>query len=268
MGTERGEPRTGRARGLPAGSARAGGRPGGDAGGLPRPRKLHTETAGSRSTPGSFVSRSQSTAPGLVNPLTTRPLPPDPRGARSCGGDSESVPCPALGAAPPRGTRTPWRGSLRTRRPPYPRRPLRARLRLFTYRDALRAARRAPGDAEPSRQRPLGRPDPPSGFRCRHFRRAVQPQRAGVRGGSETNSARGSSGARWRRRWAGGGGSGGVSTCSARPVETVGGRPPRGEEQRLRGPTCWAGLENGEWRGQNGRCLRFHPASPSFSSHT
>lgn len=35
----------------------------------------------------------------------------------------------------------------------------------------------------------------------------------------------------------GGGAGGGVSTCSSRPVGTVGGRRPRGEERRLRGPT-------------------------------
>lgn len=62
-------------------------------------------------------------------------------------------------------------------------------------------------------------PGPALRLPSRHFRQGVWPRRAGARGGSETNSAPGSCGRRWRLRWAGGRG---VSTCSLQPVETVG----------------------------------------------
>lgn len=87
----------------------------------------------SRSTAGAFVSLSQSPAPRLVSSRRTRQLSADPRGAPRCGGDGGSMPCPALGrpaASPGRphraGPARPREAGLRARRPPYPRRPLRA----------------------------------------------------------------------------------------------------------------------------------------------
>lgn len=243
MGRERGEPRTGRDRGPHAGSARAAGGQAGTRVRFPGRGSCRRRRPRSRSTTGLLCPGARARRRGWLTPSPPTALPRPSRrpelrrrrrvharpGSRAPG--LLSGPLHRAGPAPlarpasgPGAHLTPGGRSV-------------PRLHLFTYRDALRAAGRAPGDAEPSRQRPLGRPDPPSGFRCRHFRPAVQPHRAGVRGGSETNSARGSSGARWRRRWAGGGDGGGDCTCSPRPVETVGGRPPRGEEQRLGGPT-------------------------------
>lgn len=132
-GTERGEPRTGRGRGPHAGSARAGGRPGGDTGAAPRPRKLQTEPAPLQGHDRLFCAPEPERGAGagyLPHPPTALPRPsrcPELRrrrrvhalpGSRAPG----LLPGPLHRAGPAR----PREAGLRPRRPPYPGRPLRA----------------------------------------------------------------------------------------------------------------------------------------------
>lgn len=181
-------------------------------------------------------------------PHDSTALSTDPRGGPGCGGDSGPMPGPALGrpaSSPGRSHRAgpacPREAGLGTLWPPYPRRSLLAPPpSLHSPRSPQRRSRSSPGRGTipTPPPRPAG---PAPDFRWRHFRRGERLRRAGVRGGSQTNSARGSSGVRRWLRWTGGGGAG-FLTCSPRPVETVGGRRPGGEERRPRGPTWEAEL--------------------------
>lgn len=174
----------GRGRRAPAGGGREGSRrPAGARAGLgarESARGPRSSVSPSRSAVAGSPARPRSSPRPLAAPgARRRPRVPAPPG-RSHG----------AGRARPRSPGRPARW------PPYPRPRL-----LLTHRAGLSAACRDPDAAEPSRRRPLGPPDPPTGFRWRHFRRGVWLRCAGARGGSETNSARGSSAPRWRRRW-------------------------------------------------------------------
>lgn len=153
-------------------------------------------------------------------------LPRDPSAARGRGRLRAR---PALRASPtaPRWASAPSRG-----RPPAPRPP------TLRDRSLPRQPRNHPDNAPSTgriRLRLPGASLPPG----------VWPRRAGARGGPEASSVPGRSGGRRLQRWTGGG----VSTCSLRRVETVGGRWLRGEGRRPRGPTREAGAqERAVWR--------------------
>ena len=124
------------------------------------------------------------------------------------------------------GPASPREAGLPTRRPPYPRRPLPAPpppLHLRPPPSAQLAGQRrqrnhpdnAPSAAGPALRLPV------ASLPLRGCGRGAQAREV-----SEANSVRGSSSGRWQLCWAGGGGD---STCSPRPVETVGGRWLRGK---------------------------------------
>lgn len=141
------------------------------------------------------------------------------RRQRDAPGGCRSLPCPALPGPALRAPSPGFRAvsiALRPARsreaglpvrqpPPYPQRPLPAPSPLLHLQpppppSALltRLSRQRNHRDNTAPPTALGRRHPPSGFRLRHFRQEVWSRRAGARGASEANSARGSPGGRCR----------------------------------------------------------------------
>lgn len=209
--------------------------------GAPRRSALPATTGRQTGTRNAPRGRSGGTGGAGPEPLGSSELPRDPRSARERRRRRLRA-----GAAPtaPRWAPTPSRG-----RPPGP---------AATYpRPAPPAPLHLPPPPPPSAplagpRGPRNHPDNPplaGGIRLRLPGTSLPPGawslRAGARGGPEAGSAPGRSGGRRLRRRAGGC----VSTCSPRPVETVGGLGLRGEGRRPRGPAQEAGAQTVSWGG-------------------
>ena len=133
---------------------------------------------------------------------------------RAAAGPCPALPGPALRAPSPgfravsialRPARSREAGLPVRQPPPYPQRPLPAPSPLLHLQPPppplallTRLSRQRNHRDNTAPPTALGRRHPPSGFRLRHFRQEVWSRRAGARGASEANSARGSPGGRRR----------------------------------------------------------------------